>query len=660
MLQESANAVSLGSISVTWKDEGAAFEYGREGKRYRYDLRTHMAKELTGESKPKAGPAASEQPRSAQGRRNRPVGARQSTNSVSPDGQLTAFYRDHNLWLADTNGANEIAITQDGSEAKRIKYGAASWVYGEELDQRTAIWWSSNSQRIAFYRFDESQVHDYYLALEQAHLQSSVGTEAYPIAGTPNPKVDLLIYDVAGKEIRQVDVRDGQPFDDATIGHYIYGISWTADSRELLFHRTNRRQKVMEFCAADADSGKCRAIVREEWPASWVNNSPPVRFLADSKRFIWTSERTGWRNLYLYDLSGQLLAALTRQEFEVADVVHVDEKEGLVYYLARSGDNSMKLQLHRVHLDGQGDQRLTDPTFHHSIDFAPDGRHFIDVAQTHDTPPVTWLRDAQGKGVAELARSDLAKFKKLGLKPVELLKFKAADGQTDLYGLLHFPSNFRPYKKYPLLVSVYAGPETSGARETFALPNSLTELGFLVASFDSRSAGGRGKRFLDALYLKLGQIEIDDQAAGVRSLWWRRYVDKKRVGILGTSYGGFAAAMCLARYPEVFWAAAASSPVTDFRNYDTIYTERYLGLPQEHPAAYDATSLPLFADKFKGRLLLYYGTADDNVHPSNTLQFVQALQKAGKSFELQVGPDMGHGGMNRERMMEFFIDNLRR
>jgi dipeptidyl-peptidase-4 len=577
---------------------------------------------------------------------------------VAPDGSYKAFYRDQNLWLSDTNGTNEIQITAEGSAKSRVKFGTASWVYGEELDQHTALWWSSNSQKIAFYRFDESMVPDYYLALDQTNLQSSLAVEAYPKAGATNPVVDLLIYDVAGRKTTLVDVRDGQPFDDATVGHYVYGISWTADSRELLFHRADRLQKVVELCAAEPATGKCRAIVREEWKPSWVMDSPSMRFLADGHRFVWTSERTGWRNFYLYDLSGKLLATLTDHPFEVADIVHVDEKEGLLFYTAHSGDNPMKMQLHRVGLDGRHDQRLTDPAFHHTIDFAPDGRHYIDVAQTHDSPPFTTLRDAHGRLIAQLASSDLSKFHKLGLKPVELLKFKAADGQTDLYGLLHFPSNFRPYKHYPLLVSVYAGPETSGAHETFTMPSILTELGFLVASFDSRSVGGRGKRALDALYLKLGQVEIDDQAAGVRSLWPRRYVDRKRVGIFGTSYGGFAAAMCLARYPDVFRAAVASSPVTDFRNYDTIYTERYLGLPQQNKAAYDATSLPLFADKFKGRLLLYFGTADDNVHPANTLQLVRALQRAGKSFELQAGPDLGHTSLNRDRMMEFFIDSL--
>jgi dipeptidyl-peptidase-4 len=241
---------------------------------------------------------------------------------------------------------------------------------------------------------------------------------------------------------------------------------------------------------------------------------------------------------------------------------------------------------------------------------------------------------------------------------VEMFTFKAADGVTDLYGMLHKPSDFDPNRTYPLLVTVYAGPATNGAREIFMPPIALTEYGFLVASLDSRSAAGRGKRFLDAIYQKLGTVEIDDQAAGVRALAQRPYVDGNRVGIFGTSYGVYTSAMAILRHPEVFQAASAGSPVTDWRNYDSIYTERYMWLPQENAAGYDAGSAMTYADKLRGRLMIYYGTADNNVHPSNSLQLIQALQRQRKSFDVMVGPDRGHSGIDTDRMMEFFIQNL--
>ena len=269
--------------------------------------------------------------------------------------------------------------------------------------------------------------------------------------------------------------------------------------------------------------------------------------------------------------------------------------------------------------------------------------------------------DANGKVVAELAKSDLSKADSIGMKRVEHFTFTAADGSTKLYGAIGFPSNFDPSRKYPVLVSVYGGP-ASGSNiptETFAIPSRLTEYGFLVVNIETRSAPGRGKRALDAIYLKLGTTEIDDLAAGVRALVaTHSYVDKDHVGIFGTSYGGYASVMALLRYPDVFAAASASSPVTDWRNYDTIYTERYMWIPQENNAGYDGGSAMTYAPSLKGRLLLYYGTADNNVHPSNMMQLIQSLQRAGKSFEVQVGPDQGHSAVNNDRMMEFFIQSL--
>jgi dipeptidyl-peptidase-4 len=654
-------SMKLGAVNVTWKDGGSALEYQTNGKLFRYDIAAKKVEEL--------GPAKSPPDRPGSGFGGRPGGGgrfppggvargRQAASVASPDGKLKAIYRDRNLWLSEAKGANEVAVTTDGSEKSRVKSGTASWVYGEELFQRTAFWWSPDSTKIAYYRFDESQVPDYYLAFGQTGIQDTLNAEPYPKAGAPNPVVDLFVYDVASKKSVRMDVRDGKPFDNAVVGHYVYHVAWSPDGKELHFFRTNRRQNVMEFAAADPATGKCRVVVREEWPASWVENAPRMQFLNDKTRFIWTSERTGWRNFYLYDLTGKLLTPLTKHEFEVANVVKVDEDAGRLYYTARSGDNPMKLQLHRVGLDGTGDVRLTDPAYYHTVEISPDGKHILDVTQSHDAAPVSRLLDADGKGVAELAKSDLTKFDTLRLKRAELLTFKAADGKTDLYGLLHRPSNFDPTKKYPLLVSVYAGPGTYGARETFTPPTALAEYGFLVASFDSRSAGGRGKKFLDAIYLKLGMTEVDDQAAGVKSLCDRPYVDKTRVGIYGTSYGGSVSALCLLRHPDVFRAACASSAVTDFRHYDSIYAERYMWLPQENKAGYDAGSAMTYADKLKGRLMLYYGTADNNVHPSNTLQLVRALQRAGKSFDVQVGPDMGHSALSQPRMMEFFIENL--
>ena len=652
MAREIPGSVKLGALAVRWKEDGSSFEYTWNGKRYVFDVASKQATE-GGDAAAAAGGG-----RGGRAGGGGPERGRQFDSAVSPDKALKAFYKDRNLWVSAADGADPVAITSDGSEKDRIKYGTASWVYGEELSQRTAMWWAPDSKRLAYYRFDEKQVPDFYLQMNQTQVQDTLDVEAYPKPGKPNPVVDLFVYDVASKKSTRVDVRDGKPFDNTVVGHYVYNVQWSPDGSEILLNRTNRRQNVLELAACSPGTGKCRAVVHEEWPTGWIENRPEMRFLEDGRRFIWESQRSGWKNFYLYDLGGTLLTPLTQMTRAEADnIVLVDEARGLFYYTARDGDNYLKFQLHRVGLDGKNDTRLTDPAFMHTITASPDGKYFVDVAQTHDVPPVTRLIDSSGRLVAELAKSDTTRFDQLGLKKVEMFTYKAADG-TELRGLIHFPSNFDPSKKYPALASVYGGPASASTSERFTLPSATAEYGFLVLTLDSRAAPGLGKRALDSIYLKLGQTEMDDMAEGVKALWSRPYFDKDRVGIYGTSYGGYTAAMQILRHPDVFAAASAASPPTDWRNYDTIYTERYMWIPEENKDGYDAGAAMTYANNLKGRLLVYYGTADNNVHPSNSLQLIKALQQAGKSFEVQVGPDQGHSAVNPQRMMEFFIENL--
>ena len=677
MTRDAGTAVTGIVTGVEWID-GGAFEYDRDGTRYRFDV----ARARTSAIDAAAG-AAGHDGRGPGSSAAVPERGRQFESTVSPDGTLKAAYHDRNVWVSAADGSGARAITSDGSVTGRIKYGTASWVYGEELSQRSAMWWSPDSRTLAYYRFDEREVRDDYVLMNQTRNQASVDTEAFPNAGTPNPMVDLYVYDVASGQSVRVDVRGGKPFDNASIGHYVYRVQWSADGRELLFLRTNRRQSVMEVAAANPATGACRVVLHEEWPTGWLVSEPRMVFLADGKRFIWESQRNGWNNFYLHDISGRLIAPLTSStSYEADKLVKIDEKAGVLFYTARDGDNPLKLQLHRVGLDGKGDRRLTDPAYHHTTgncipnvgarpeqpglagrcSIAPDNAHFVDVYQTHDTPPAARLVDAaSGRVVSEIAKADASRLASIGVRSAELFTFTAADGKTTLRGILQFPSHFDPAKRYPALVTVYGGPEFGAltARETFVAPNPLAEYGFLMVMVDSRAVPGLGKKTLDAIYQKLGQVEIDDMAEGVKALWNRPYFDWSRVGIHGTSYGGYTSAMELLRHPEVFAAASASSPPTDWRNYDTIYTERYMWTPQENKTGYDAGSAMTYAKDLKGRLLIYYGTADNNVRPSNALQLIKALQDAGKSFEVQVGPDRGHSPVNQDRMMEFFIEALR-
>ena len=279
MQKEIPTAIKSGSLAATWKDDGKTFEYAKDGKRYRFDVATRQAVEIGTVPDDAGGRGGRGQtPPQGRGGQGAPERGRQIASATSPDGTLKAFYKDRNLWLSDASGANEKALTTDGSETARIKYGTASWVYGEELAQTTAMWWSPDSKKIAYYRFDEKQVPDFLLT---THLADGVGspydkldTEAYPKPGSPNPIVDLFVYDIASGKTTKVDVRDGKPFDNTVVGHYVYHVAWSPDGRELLFNRTNRRQQILEFTAANPDTGACRVIVREEWPTGWIDEQP--------------------------------------------------------------------------------------------------------------------------------------------------------------------------------------------------------------------------------------------------------------------------------------------------------------------------------------------------------------------------------------------------
>ena len=646
-------SVEQGRLMATWNEDSKSFDYVEGGNLFRFDVKKKSAQDMGAAPRPERRNFG-----------NRPARGRQYASADAPNGQMRAYTKDRNMYISDMNGGNVMAITTDGNTDNMIKYGIATWVYGEELGQNTAMWWSPDSKKIAFYKFDEKNAEKYYVLLDQLKMYDSLEVMSYPKVGAPNLPVDLMIYDLETKQMKKVEARDGWEYKDGPLGTYIYGVEWTPDGSELLFHSTNRKQDIMELRAADPNSGKCRTVVREEWLPSFTKNTPEMRWLADGKRFIWASERTGFNNYYLYHIGEglnsetKLEATLTQHPFEVAGIEKIDEKNGYLYYMARSGENHMKMQLHRVKLDGTKDTRLTDPAYHHSVTISPDGKYFIDVAQTHNIAPFTNLVDDKGKIIAELKQSDMSKFEELGLKTVEAFTFTAADGKTELHGLLHFPSNFDPSKKYPLILANYGGPATNEFTENFTLPNALTEYGFLVVDVDGRNVRGRGKRMLDEIYGKLGQVEMDDFAEGIKSLYDRPYFDKNRVGVYGTSYGGTTSATCLLRHPDVFHAAVVNSAVTDWRFYDNIYTERYMNLLENNLEGYETFSLMNQVDNLEGELMVYFGTSDNNVHPQNSLAFIKALQDARKSFEVQVGPDRGHTAMDTERMMEFFIEHL--
>jgi dipeptidyl-peptidase-4 len=567
-----------------------------------------------------------------------PVGrAEQRTREPSPDGNWLAIYRKNNVFLDSTssNPQASLAITNAGNA--RLRFGTGCWVYGEELDQDEAMWWSDDSRKLVFYEVDESGMRDYVLTIDNVKQYTRTQVSRYPKAGSPNPKVSLWVYDLSSDQKKKLSIPG--PTDQ-----YLFNIRFVPNSRELLVYRTTRRQNILDVLLINVDSGVVKTIVSEQ-QNTWQHNRPELRFLADGRRFIWETERTGWKQFELRSLDGVRLNALTdNQNYPVHQIVWVDEANNWFYYSAYSDANPYNLQLHRCQLDGTNCSRITSsPLNHGDFKISPDHQFVVATRQRIDLPVATVVYDVNGREIATLAEGSSEPAKAVGLSNPELFTFTANDGQTEIYGTLHKPSNFSPTKTYPLLVEVYGGPQSEGIENTYRPANPICELGFLVATVGNRGTTGRGKAFESANYLQLGITDLDDQASAVKYLASRPYVDKNRIGIFGHSYGGYLSALALLRYPDVFQAAVAGSPVTDWRNYDTIYTERYMRLPTENPSGYDAGSCVKLARQLKGKLLLVHGLIDNNVHPSNTWQLAQALQDANKRFEMMIYPQFSHG-----------------
>lgn len=628
-------------------ENGLRYAYQEDSKWKAVDFKTGKVEDLA------EAPPTPERP-------SRPGGAspgrgRQASSVVTSDGKTTARYRDGNVFI-QIEGGDESAVTTDGDLAKRIKFGTGSWVYGEELGQNAAMGFSPDGKHLWYYRFDESKVKDFYTLRRQITPQAALEIEAYPKPGTPNPEVDLYIYDVEKKTSSKVASRAGA-FDDG-LGHYLHAISWSPDSKELYFHRSNRIQNIREWCAA-TPSGAVRVVDTESWPAGWVEPGYYRRQVGD--RWLIDSENSGNTNLYWVDPVAGKRTGITNHKFDVMTVLHVDEASKHIFYYACSGSNPYQWQVHRVGFDGKGDKRITDPKYHHTVEISPDGKGFIDTAENSTSAPEVRVLDSEGKVLKIIRKSDISAFNSQGFQSRELASFPSLDGKATLYMHIDKPKDFDRNKKYPVLISVYGGPlpsAWSAPRDSWGISEDTTNYGFICVDIYGRGGNGRGNEFRQAIYKKLGIVEIDDQAAGAKYLSTLPYVDASKIGIHGSSYGGYASVMCLLRYPELFAAAASSSMVSDWRNYDTTYTERYMGLYPENKDAYEAGSAMKYAADLKGWLMIYYGTADDNTHPVNALQMISSLQRAGKTFEVQVGPDAGHSGINGQRMMEFFIERM--
>ena len=583
------------------------------------------------------------------------------SEEFSPDGRMVSFVRENNLYVEDLGmQRRERALTRDGGG--KIINGRLDWVYQEELYGRGnfgAYWWSPDSTTIAFLRFDETPVPD-FTVVDHIPYDQNVENTPYPKAGDPNPIVKLGVVNAAGGDIRWVDTYNYQPAD-----LLISRVAWTPDSKKVVYQAQNREQTFLDVNFADAHDGKSANIIHETSKAWVAINENPI-WLKDGS-FIWASERSGWEHLYHYSADGKLLRQITNGKWEVRSIEGVDEANGFIYFTAME-HNPIAAHGYRIKLDGTGLTRLTTTEGSHRLDLSPANNYFVDTWSDLTTPSQMRLYDASGKLVRVVAENKVDALKQYKLGTAELLQVKTRDGFV-MEAMMIKPPDFDPRKKYPVMSFTYSGPHAPQVRNgwgstTYMWHQLLAQKGYIIWVCDNRTASGKGLESTWPVYKNFGELELRDLEDGLTWLKSQPYVDDSRIGMWGWSYGGFMTSYALT-HSKSFKIGIAGGSVTDWRDYDSIYTERYMLTPQNNPEGYKRSAPRNAAKDLHGKLLLIHGAIDDNVHMANTIQFVYELQKAGKQFELMVYPKSRHGVTDplllkhlRQMMTDFIVANL--
>ncbi len=580
--------------------------------------------------------------------------------TFSPDGSKVAFVRNNNLFYKDLSTGELVTITNDG-EWNKIINGNCDWVYEEEFSFTRAFDWSPDGKYIAYYRFDESNVPEYDFP-KYGSLYPKNYSYKYPKAGEPNSVINIKIYDLKSRKIADADL--GKETDI-----YIPRIKWTKDASVLCIYRLNRLQNKLELLMANAASGKTSVAYTEE-NKYYIGISDNISFLPDGSSFIFSSEQDGYNHLYRYDWKSNKLTKLTEGNYDVERIVSVDEKKKLVYYTAAE-QSPMERKLYAVSFSGSGKKLLTPEDGTHAITAIEGNNFFLDRYSAINTVPVYYLRDASGKIINTLEDNKALKstLSEYDLGKTNFMKVQLPNGQ-EFNAWIITPPGFDAHKKYPVLMYQYSGPGSQEVGDRYPLGNyfwhqMLAQKGYIVFCADGTGTGYRGEEFKKKTYLQLGKYESEDQVNIARYLAALPYVDANRIGIWGWSYGGFMSSTCLFKGNDVFKMAISVAPVTNWRYYDNIYTERYMRTPKENPKGYDDNAPEKMADSLKGKFLLIHGTADDNVHFQNSVMLTDALINANKQFESEYYPNKAHGisGGNTRlqlygRMTDFILNNL--
>ncbi|WP_255547568.1 S9 family peptidase [Mucilaginibacter sp. dw_454] len=647
-------ANDLPFVKIAFTDNGKGVTFSAEGKQWKYEDDKVVAD------------ASPVKPTHTGGRRA-------AYNEVaSPDGQKVAFIRDFNLWVRDVKSGQETQLTTNGVKDDGYATDNSGWAKSD----MAILVWSPDSKKIATFQQDERKVNNMYLVSTKVGAPK-LSEWKYPFPGdTEIPMLTRVIIDVDNPKVIKLqcdpDPHRSTVSDDIKGGDGWADVYWSDDATKLVFASTNRDHKVEKVRMADAATGAVREIFTETSKTQFESGWDDVnwRYLSKTNEILWFSERDNWGHLYLYDAAtGKLKNQVTKGDFVVTNVVKVDEKTRTVYFTADGleAENPYFSQLCKVGLDGKGFTVLTPNAGNHTASLSPQGKYIVDTYSKPDVPPVTVIRDAKGKQLIELEKADISKLVATGWKPCVPFSVKAADGKTDIYGLMYVPAKLDPNKKYPVIDYIYPGPQGGSVGNwsfvaTRGDNGALAELGFVVVEIEGTSNPLRSKSFHDMAYGDMAANTLADQVTGIKQLAAKYpYIDLDKVGIWGHSGGGFATAGAMFRYPDFFKVGIAESGNHDNRNYEDNWGERYNGLLEN--ANYEEQANENLAKNLKGKLMLVHGLMDDNVPPQNTLLVAEALEKANKSFDLVIFPNSPHGyGQYSFYMMrrrwDYFVKNL--
>lgn len=556
--------------------------------------------------------------------------------TFSADGKKVAFVRDNNLFYKNLENGEEVQVTTDGANNK-IKNGWADWVYEEEFSKANYFDWSADGKYLAFVRWDETNVKEYSMDMYNGNLYPDKVTFKYPKAGEDNSVVSVHIYDVASKKITNADIGTEKDI-------YIPRINW-ASNTSLCIQRMNRLQNKIELLFADASTGSSKVILTEE-AKTYIDVTDNLIFLAGNKGFIWSSEVDEYNHFYYYDMNGKLINRITKGNWDVIEFKGYDDKTKTLFYTSTER-GAINRDLYSIKLDGSSKKLLSTGEGQTDADFTKGNKYYVSSYSNANTPPVHELHSADGKLVKVLEDNKALreKLKNYTLSQKTFFTMKTVDG-TDLNGWMIKPANFDAAKKYPVYMTAYNGPGSNlvnNSWEGSMWHQFLAQEGYMVVCVDGRGTFGRGRQFKHCTYLQLGKLETIDQIEVAKYLGTLPYVDKTRIGFMGWSYGGYMASLLISKGADYFKAAIAVAPVTNWKYYDNIYTERFLRKPADNKSGYEDNSPVNFVKQIKGKFLMIHGSADDNVHYQNSMEMAKALVMYNIPFDFMTYPNKNHG-----------------